>query len=98
MAEVGNRAGLGEGLLDMTVYGVQALNIINPVVLDDRQTREIVSTFACISQRPIRSVFDELGFEVCSQRPCKHPEHPYEYVHPEALTLEQVRKNLTRQV
>jgi hypothetical protein len=38
-----------------------------------------------------RSIFEELGFPLCRERKCDHPEHPYEHVRPEALTLEQVR-------
>jgi len=29
---------------------------------------------------------------LCQERRCEHPEHPYENVKPEALTLEQVRR------
>jgi hypothetical protein len=38
------------------------------------------------------SIFEELGFALCQARRCNHPEHPYEHVQPEALTLEQVRR------
>lgn len=48
--------------------------------------------FHRFSERPTRSLFEELGFTLCRQRGCHHPEHPYEFVQPEALTLEQVRK------
>jgi len=30
-----------------------------------------------------------LGFPLCQRRVCQHPEHPYEHVRPETLTLEQ---------
>jgi len=29
---------------------------------------------------------------LCHQRGCQHPEHPYEHVQPETLTLEQVKE------
>jgi hypothetical protein len=51
----------------------------------------LLNAFNRLSQRPIRSIFEELGFPLCRERKCGRPEHPYEHVRPEALTLEQVR-------
>ena len=51
----------------------------------------LLSAFERLSRRPIRSIFEELGFEVCHRRKCPNPEHPYEYVNPEELTLKQVK-------
>ena len=42
--------------------------------------------------RPLRSIFEELGFPLCRSRGCDDPEHPYEQVHPESLTLDQVQR------
>ena len=48
--EIGSRIGLGEGLLDMTVYEVADCLIVNP-----RQLKK-----ALILNRPIRYIFDEI--------------------------------------
>jgi hypothetical protein len=52
----------------------------------------LLNAFELLAQRPVRSIFEELGFELCRKRLCDHPEHPYEQVTPEALTLEQVQR------
>jgi hypothetical protein len=40
--------------------------------------------------RPILSIFEELGFQKCTQRNCNHPEHPYEYVKPEEVSFDRI--------
>jgi hypothetical protein len=64
--------------------------ILHPSSIAIRRS-ELLFHFKHLTQRPIRSVFEELGFPLCRERKCSHPEHPYENVRPEALTLEQVR-------
>jgi len=54
--------------------------------------RRIGRAFTQLRHRPIRTIFEELGFNLCCQRRCQHPEHPYEHVVPQSLTLEQVRR------
>ena len=54
--------------------------------------RDSLSAFRRLCERPVRSIFEELGFELCRERRCDHPKHPYEHVTPEALTLERVRR------
>ena len=54
--------------------------------------QRILFAFDRLASRPVRSIFEELGFTLCRVRRCEHPEHPYEHVKPEALTLEQVRQ------
>ncbi len=86
------RVNQAEGVL--TFYGPEGRNIpiVNPHLLNDTQSQQLLSIFNRLSQHPIRSIFEELGFALCRQRGCQHPEHPYEYVQPETLTLEQVRR------
>jgi hypothetical protein len=43
-----------------------------------------------ILTRPIKSIFEELGFSKCTQKSCKHPEHPYEYVKPEEVSFDRI--------
>jgi hypothetical protein len=52
----------------------------------------MLKAFQLLASREVRSIFEELGFSLCRKRRCDHPEHPYEQVTPEALTLEQVRQ------
>lgn len=53
----------------------------------------LLCAFKRMLQREVRSIFEELGFILCRRaRHCDHPEHPYEYVNPEELTLEQVQE------
>jgi len=43
-----------------------------------------------ITTRPIKSIFEELGFPKCTQKNCNHPEHPYEYVKPEEVSFDRI--------
>ena len=89
--ELGGRVNLGEGALDFKVYETAKLYLINFEKFQETHKQRLESAFSEISGRPVRSVFEELGFELCRGRKCAHPEHPYEHVRPEALTLEQVQ-------
>jgi len=75
------------------LYGpeINGLLVLHPAVLEGEKRRALLSAFERLADRPIGSIFEELGFRLCRQRGCHHPEHPYEFVDPEALTLEQVR-------
>jgi len=43
-----------------------------------------------VTTRPIKSIFEELGFQKCTQRDCNHSEHPYEYVKPEDVSFDRI--------
>jgi hypothetical protein len=90
--EVLGRVNLGEGLL--TTYGPEIIAslCLHPNALDGKQCQRLLPAFQRLCERPVRSIFEELGFELCRKRRCDHPEHPYEQVTPEALTLEQVQR------
>jgi len=82
-------ANLGEGAIYTNVYWLQGY----PVLTDIPDLPcTIFAAFHHFCERPVRSIFEELGFELCRKRRCDHPEHPYEQVMPEALTLEQVQR------
>jgi hypothetical protein len=89
--ELFGRSNLGEGALKTEGVDIVRLLTIHPPTIDQPQARALLNAFNHLSQRPIRSIFEELGFPLCRERKCDHPEHPYEHVRPEALTLEQVR-------
>ena len=91
--EMLGRTSLGQGALDFQGVDIPQVQLIDPSCLIPHQDT-MLSTFESLANRPIRSIFEELGFELCheSRKACQHPEHPYEYVRPEDLTLEQVRR------
>ena len=89
---IGRTPGGGGGPLDLDVIMAENTLICNPFLLDSQQQRSLVQTFRQTSYREIKGALEELGFPLCRERRCAHPEHPYEQVRPEALTLEQVRK------
>jgi len=91
LIELSGRTNLGEGALDFKVYEAASLFIPNADLLEPSQREHLLSAFSRLSRRPIRSIFEELGFTLCQQHRCDRPGHPYEYVDPEALTLEQVK-------
>lgn len=61
--------------------------LLDPCELSQEQRRRLEAQFRYLSQRPVRTVFEELGFELCSQSSCPHPHHPYECVSAEAMSL-----------
>jgi len=83
--ELHGRTPFGGGLLKVQTYEVKFLPILNPFLLASVQCQRLLSAFHRLCERPVRSIFEELGFELCR-------EHPYEQVTPEALTLEQVQR------
>jgi hypothetical protein len=87
--ELRGRTPFGGGLLKVQTYEVKSLPILNPSLLVSVHCQRLLSAFHRLCERPIRSIFEELGFEVGREQ---HSEHPYEQVTPEALTLEQVQR------
>jgi len=90
--ELLGRTPFGGGLLKVQTYEVKAMLIPNPPLFTREQSKCLLTAFHCLCERPVRSIFEELGFTLCRQRGCQHPEHPYEHVQPETLTLEQVKE------
>jgi hypothetical protein len=84
---------LGGGVAFITVNDlVKNVLICKPSLIPPSQRARLISAFERLAQREVRSIFEELGFAICRERGCQNPEHPYEFVNPKALTLEQVRK------
>jgi hypothetical protein len=90
--ELYSRVNLGEGALDTAVYEANATLALHLDALNPEQRQHLCKALDQLSCRPIRSIFEELGFSLCRARRCEHPEHPYEHVRAERLTLEQVRR------
>lgn len=84
-------ANLGGGALKFARHDIRLFILPTLPAFNDQYVR-LLSAFDSLSQRPIRSVFEELGFTLCQVRRCPHAEHPYEHVHPEELALEQVQE------
>ena len=89
--ELYSRVNLGEGALDTAVYEANSAMVLHPVAFENKQRELLRASVELLAERPIRSIFEELGFPLCRERKCGHPEHPYEHVKPKDLTLEQVR-------
>ena len=85
------RRNFGEGVLWIAVYETSKVLTVTPLYIQ-KQTEHLLAAFDRLASRPIRSIFEELGFELCRRRQCDDPEHPYEHVQPEALTLEHVKQ------
>jgi hypothetical protein len=93
IADVIARKTYGIGVAYLYGPEINGLLVPNPTIfLSEERYRRLLNAFELLAQRPIRSIFEELGFELCRKRRCDHPEHPYEQVTPEALTLEQVQR------
>jgi len=90
--ELLGRINLGEGALDFKVYEAAALLCPAPDVLSSDEQTRLLTAFQAMIDRPVRSLFEELGFPRCRRSRCTHPDHPYEHVVPEMLTLDQVRQ------
>ncbi len=92
--ELLGRSNLGQGALKTEGIDIVRFLVFDPFTLTSTQRQWLLFAFHRLAQREIRSIFEELGFTLCPQgrHQCKHPEHPYEHVDPEALTLDQVRR------
>jgi len=82
--------GGGGGPVDVKVYEVENMLMINISFLSDSQRHALTNSFNRISTREILSIFEELGFQKCNQRNCNHPEHPYEHVKPEEVSFDRI--------
>ncbi len=90
MANIFGRVNQAEGVL--TFYGPEGRRILlpHPKSLTTDQHQRLLSAFNRLATRPIRSIFEELGFQLCREKGCPHPEHPYEHVNPEQLSDQQL--------
>ena len=61
--EIGSRTGLGDGLLDLTVYEVEKTYMLNPTSLKESQKDNIKKSLLEMSNRPIGNIFTELSFD-----------------------------------
>jgi hypothetical protein len=75
---------LGQGALDFGTDDAKRLLIVNPKLLSD-----LISNKSLL-EKNILSIFEELGFPKCTQRNCKHPDHPYEFVKPEEVSFDRI--------
>ena len=81
-AELSSRLGLGQGLLDMTVYEVQGMHIPNPKSLNSTLSSRLLSAFDRMAEREIKSVFEELGLP--------KPNRDLSNINPEDVSLDKV--------
>jgi len=89
---LGRTPGGGGGPLDIDVNMASNIAIIRPQILTDEQKQILHNAINQIGHRKIKTIFEELGFSLCNQNACNNPEHPYEHVNPETITLDQVQQ------
>ena len=63
IVEIIGRKNLGGGLL--TIYGPELENLIliDPMCLEDKATQKLLNIYSRLSVRPIKSIFEECGFD-----------------------------------
>ena len=88
--ELLGRRNLGEGALKTEGVDIVNLLVFNPARFSSAQRDPLLEALDKMAQKPIRSIFEELGFELCRERGCRNEEHPYEYVQADELTAEQI--------
>jgi len=81
---------LGGGAIKQNPIYFKQFYVPDIKFFDSREKQRISLIFEKISTRPILSIFEELGFPKCTQRNCRHPEHPYEYVKPEEVSFDRI--------
>jgi adenine-specific DNA-methyltransferase len=79
------RKNMGDGVL--LIYGPEITNI---PVLNNEYLYKIYLTTDDFLEREQKIIFEELGFQKCTQKNCNHPEHPYEYVKPEEVSFDRI--------
>jgi len=91
--EILGRRGLGGGAVRVLVEDLKRqFLVVDLSAFTSFQHQALLTAFEQMANRPVKSIFEELGFTICRRRGCQQPEHPYEFVKPEELTLEQVRQ------
>jgi hypothetical protein len=87
-AEIYGRKGFGGGAnilvkSDLTFF---------PILKDEDLLllKSVTAEFENFLTRPIKSIFEELGFQKCKNKKKDHPEHPYEYVKPEEVSFDRI--------
>jgi hypothetical protein len=93
--EMFGKSNLGQGALYLVPFDIKRMIVINPKFLEI-SISENLNRFL---NRPIKSIFEELGFPKCTQRNCNHPEHPYENVKLEEVSFDRImldRRELDR--
>jgi hypothetical protein len=85
--ELLSRSNLGLGTLKFEKVDALRFLLLTPESLSLISKVNIIEQFL---SRPIKSIFEELGFSKCTQKSCKHPEHPYEFVKPEEVSFDKI--------
>jgi hypothetical protein len=88
----GRQYGGGSGPIKNEGIDVVNYTVLTPLTLTSSQPNRLSQALEKLASLKVLSIFEELGFPLCRERECSHPEHPYEHVRPEVLTLEQVQQ------
>jgi hypothetical protein len=85
--EMFGKSDLGQGALYLVPCDIKKMLVINPKFLEISISENLKKFLT----RPIKSIFEELGFPKCNQRNCSNPEHPYENVKPGEVSFDRIR-------
>ena len=85
--EMFSRTNLGLGTLKFEKIDALKLPVLMPLPSVDKK---LINHFF---NREILTIFEELGFEKCSKKNCKHPEHPYEFVNPNEVSFNKIKSD-----
>jgi hypothetical protein len=77
-------------VLELYIPDLIRSSIPNPSILTQSQKEHLLISLDQIAGRRIQSIFEELGFSLCNEDKCYHPEHPYEMVNPTDVSLDRV--------
>ncbi len=82
--------GIPAGLGALNVYKDDFEKILIPKPQALKRVKNLSENLA---QREIKSIFEELGFNLCSQQGCNNKEHPYENIHAEEVSFEKIKSD-----
>ena len=77
-------------VVELYIPDVLKTFVLNPAVLDHSQRNSLRRILVLLRNRDMKSLFQELGFVLCEEQGCLHPEHPYEFITPSQFTLDKV--------
>jgi hypothetical protein len=82
----------GLGAISVNGPDVAQFPVIDPTRLTPQTIRRLNDAFERLLTRPCRSIFEEMGFPVCTNQHCEHQNHPYEYVTYTGPIVDQVQR------
>ncbi len=89
---LGRQYGGGSGPIKNEGVDLAKFFTLDLTNISDSRLVDLKKALVRYREQSTKALLEEVGYPLCATRRCPHPEHPYEHVHPEKLTLEQVQK------